>query len=104
VRKISQEQGFVVHEAHSTWLGLWLDVGYVGLGAWTLLFVSVWLRAVVALYRRASAYFILPFLTIYSLHTFTEASALTPNDLVWLMFCATAVKLALPEHAAQNPG
>ncbi|HEX4181592.1 MAG TPA: O-antigen ligase [Caulobacteraceae bacterium] len=101
VRKISQEQGFIVHEAHNTWLGLWLDLGYLGLAAWALLFVGVWARAMVALYRRPAAYFILPFLTVFSLHTFTEAAALSPNDLIWLMFAATAVKLALPEGASR---
>jgi hypothetical protein len=60
----------------------------------------VWLRAVAALYHRPSAYFALPFLAVYTLHTLTEASALSPNDLAWLMFCAVAVKLAQPEHAA----
>jgi exopolysaccharide production protein ExoQ len=100
VQKISREQGFIIHEAHSTWLGLWLDLGYFGLAAWGALFFGVWVRAIVALYRRPAAYFALPFLAVYSLHTFTEASALSPNDLVWLMFAATAVKLALPEGAA----
>jgi O-antigen ligase len=100
VQRISKEQGFVVHEAHNTWLGLWLDLGYLGLVAWTLLIIGVWLRAVAALYHRPSAYFALPFLAVYTLHTLTEASALSPNDLAWLMFCAVAVKLAQPEHAA----
>jgi len=100
LQKISNEQGFVIHEAHNSWLGVWLELGYIGLAAWALLFVGVWVRAVAALYRRPSAYFILPFLTVFSLHTFTESAVLSPNDLIWLMFAATAVKLALPERAA----
>jgi exopolysaccharide production protein ExoQ len=100
---ISKEQGFVIHEAHNTWLGLWLELGYLGLGAFALLFVAVWVRAIVALYLRPSAYFVLPFLTVFSLHTFTESAALSPNDLIWLMFAATAVKLALPNGHAAKP-
>ncbi len=94
---ISKEQGFTIHEAHNTWLGVWLELGYVGLAIWTLLFGGVWVRAIVALYRRPSAYFVLPFLTVFSLHTFTESVALVQNDLIWLMFTAVATKLALPE-------
>jgi O-antigen ligase len=91
---ISKQQGFVIHEAHNTWLGLWLELGYLGLAAWTALFGAVWIRAIAALYARPSAYFALPFLVVYSLHAFTESVALQPNDLVWLMFMAVAVKLA----------
>ena len=91
---ISKEQGFVVHEAHNTWLGLWLELGLLGLIAWTLLFVGVWVRALVALYSRQAAYFALPFLVVFSLHTFTESAALAQNDVIWLLFSATVVKLA----------
>lgn len=100
---ISRDQGFVVHEAHNTWLGLQLELGYLGLGAWTLLFVGVWARAILGLYFRPSAYFALPFLAVFSLHTFTESVALMQNDLIWLMFAATAVKLAIPEPLSDRP-
>jgi exopolysaccharide production protein ExoQ len=101
---ISKEQGFVVHEAHNTWLGLWLELGYVGLAAWTLTFVAVWVRAVVALYSRQAAFFALPFLVVFSLHTFTESAALAQNDLVWMLFAATVVKLASRDAPAERDG
>jgi exopolysaccharide production protein ExoQ len=97
---ISKEQGFVIHEAHNTWLGLWLELGLLGLIAWTLLFVGVWTRALLALYSRQAAYFALPFLVVFSLHTFTESAALAQNDLIWLLFSATVVKLAQRDPAA----
>jgi len=97
LQRISKEQGFVIHEAHNTWLGLWLELGYVGLVVWTLLFAAVWIRALLTFYFKPSAYFVLPFLAVFSLHTFTESAALSQNDLIWLMFAAIAVKLALPE-------
>jgi exopolysaccharide production protein ExoQ len=99
---ISMEQGFVTNEAHNTWLGVWLELGYVGLGAWCLLFAAVWLRALRTLYLPAAAYFPLPFLAVFSLHAVTESSALIQNDLIWLMFTATAIKLAAPTHPARE--
>jgi exopolysaccharide production protein ExoQ len=97
---ISKEQGFVIHEAHNTWLGLWLELGYVGLAAWIVLFLAVWVRAIVALYTRQAAYFALPFLVVFSLHTFTESAALAQNDLVWMLFAATVTKLAARDPPA----
>jgi exopolysaccharide production protein ExoQ len=94
--QISLQQGFATNEAHNTWLGIWLELGYVGLVAWTLLFAGVWLRALRTLYVPAASYFPLPFLVVFSLHSVTESIALSQNDLIWLMFTATAVKLAMP--------
>ncbi|HLK25107.1 MAG TPA: O-antigen ligase [Caulobacteraceae bacterium] len=91
---ISFEQGFIVNEAHNTWLGVWLELGYLGLAAWSLLFAGVWLRALRTLYLPGGSYFPLPFLALFSVHAVTESSALVQNDLIWLMFTATAVKLA----------
>jgi exopolysaccharide production protein ExoQ len=95
---ISLQQGFVTNEAHNTWLGIWLELGYVGLGAWALLFLGVWLRTLRTLYVAGAPYFPLPFLAVFSLQGITETTALAQNDLVWLMFTAVAVKLALPSN------
>jgi exopolysaccharide production protein ExoQ len=100
VQQISLEQGFVIHEAHNSWLGVWLELGYLGLAAWTILFVAVWVRAIAALYTRPAAYFALPFLVVFSLHAYTESSVLEANELVWLIFAAVAAKLALPDQPA----
>ena len=40
--------------------------------------------------------FALPFLAVFSLHSLTESIALSQNDLIWMMFSATAVKLSAP--------
>ncbi len=93
---ISLQQGFYADEAHDTWLGVWLELGYVGLAAWALLFTSVWLRALRTLYLPAASYLPLPFLAVFSLNGITESTALVQNDLTWLMFTAIAVKLAMP--------
>ena len=90
---ISKDQGFVIHEAHNSWLGVWLELGYIGLIAWALLFAGVWGKTCMDIFRRPSAYFTLPFLTVFSLHTLTETVVLVQNDWTWLMFAAVAVKL-----------
>jgi exopolysaccharide production protein ExoQ len=97
--EISKEQGFTVHEAHNTWLAVWLELGYIGLAGWVLLFVSVWVRAIGTLFVGAGAYFALPVLAVFSLHSVTESVALGQNDLTWLVFSALAVKLATGERA-----
>ncbi len=103
--QISKDQGFVIHEAHNSWLGVWLELGYIGLASWGLLFAGVWLRTALAIYRAPWAYFALPFLAVFTLHTFTETVVLVQNDWVWLMFAALAAKLAIsarPQAAASD--
>jgi exopolysaccharide production protein ExoQ len=99
---ISLQQGFYADEAHDTWLGVWLELGYVGLAAWALLFASVWVRALRTLYVPAASYFPLPFLAVFSLNGITESTALVQNDLTWLMFTAIAVKLAMPPSSRED--
>jgi exopolysaccharide production protein ExoQ len=92
--EMSKEQGFIIHEAHNAWLAVWLELGYIGLVGWAVLFVSVWARAIGGVFVGAGAYFALPVLAVFSLHSVTEAVALGQNDLTWLVFSALAVKLA----------
>ncbi len=99
--QISKEQGFTIHEAHNTWLQLWLELGYLGLGAWALLFLDIWARTLHAMFKRPVAYFALPFFAVFSLHTLTESVALMQNDLMWVILSAVAVKLSLPEAEAK---
>jgi exopolysaccharide production protein ExoQ len=94
---ISREQGFVVNEAHDSWLAVWLELGYAGLAGAALMLAHVWARTVIGAFRRRSAYFFAPFVAIFSLHTITESTFLDQNDLIWVMFVATAMKLAMPE-------
>ncbi|MEJ0064147.1 MAG: O-antigen ligase [Caulobacteraceae bacterium] len=96
--EISKEQGFTIHEAHNAWLAVWLELGYIGLAAWALLFISVWARAIGGLFAGAGAYFALPVLAVFSLHSLTESVALGQNDLTWLVFSALAVKFAVGER------
>ncbi|MBV9993823.1 MAG: O-antigen ligase family protein [Caulobacteraceae bacterium] len=94
---ISREQGFAVSEAHNSWLAVWIELGYLGLGAAAVTLADAWVRTLAGVFKRPSSYFTLPFLAIFSLHTVTESAILVQNDLVWLMFAAVALKLASPE-------
>jgi exopolysaccharide production protein ExoQ len=96
---ISHDQGFKIFSAHNTLLGVWLELGYIGVAAWLMLLVGAWLKGLLRL-ATAPAYFFLPFLVIFTLHSLTEADALIQNDLGWVIFSMTVTKLALPWRSA----
>jgi O-antigen ligase len=96
--QITRDQGFEIHEAHNAWLGVWLELGYIGLAAWGLLLAGMWLRTLRAMYAQPAAYFAMPFLALFTLHSFTESVVLAPNDMAWLILSATALKLAWPDR------
>ena len=93
---ISKEQGFTIHEAHNSWLGVWLELGYLGLVPLAVLFLELWSRTVVSIYGQMRAYLALPFLAVFTLHTMTETEILVQNDWLWVMFTAIAIKLCAP--------
>jgi O-antigen ligase len=100
---ISKEQGFVIHEAHNGWLGVWLEMGYIGLCLVAATVIEVWARTILGIFRRPSAYFTLPFLVIFSLHSITEAALLAQNDFIWLIFSAAALRVGSPEDESPLP-
>jgi O-antigen ligase len=97
---ISKEQGFTIHEAHNSWLGVWLELGYLGLTTAIVLFLELWGRTVFAVYGQMRAYLALPFMAVFTLHTMTETEILVQNDWLWVMFTAIAIKLAAPTETA----
>lgn len=92
---ISNDQGFKIFSAHNTVLGVWLEPGLIGVTAWLMLLVGAWLKGLSRL-ATAPAYFFLPFLAIFTLHSLTESDALIQNDLGWVIFSMTVTKLAMP--------
>jgi O-antigen ligase len=93
---ITKQAGFTAHEAHNSWLELWLSLGYWGVGLFALYLIEIWIRAILALYRNPGAYLALPILTIFTVTTLDETVVLNYNDLVWVLFVALAVRLACP--------
>lgn len=95
---ISKEQGFTIHEAHNSWLGLWLELGYFGVAVAALLFIELWGRTLIAIYGQMRAYLALSFLAVFTLHTMTETEIMVQNDWLWMMFTAIAVKMTSPSE------
>jgi O-antigen ligase len=98
---ISKDQGFTIFSAHNTVLGVWIELGYFGVAAWLMLLGGSWLKGLSRI-ATAPAFFFLPFLTVFTLHSLTEADALIQNDLGWVIFSMTATKLALPWRPEQG--
>jgi len=93
---------FRPYHSHESWLNIWLDLGYVGLGLWAAYYVETWSRAILAAYRNPGAYFALPILVVYSLVALTETIALVYNDFVWVLFVLIAVRLALGARSVEQ--
>ncbi|HVY35468.1 MAG TPA: O-antigen ligase, partial [Caulobacteraceae bacterium] len=68
---ITKIAGFRAAHAHNSWLEQWLDLGLVGLCAWSLYFAQTLVLAVVAVYRVKGAYLALPFILVFGLVTLT---------------------------------
>jgi O-antigen ligase len=94
--------GFILPEAHNSWLQIALDLGYVGAALWTAVFLGSWLRTLAFLYTRPASLFIFPFLIVFTLHALTEAGALLQNDIVWILFTLITVRLG-DEHRLLTP-
>ena len=91
---ISKQQGFTVHEAHNAWLQITLDLGFVGIGIWSLAYLCLWLQIALRPYRNGNL-LALPFLLLFSLTSITEASFLSQNNWLWMLFVIVAVKAGL---------
>jgi O-antigen ligase len=93
---IIHDAKFRPNHSHNGWLETWLGLGYVGLAAWAVLFIQTVILAVVAIYRSRGAYLAVPFVVVYGLVSLTESVTFVYNDLIWAVFVAVSVRLALP--------
>jgi O-antigen ligase len=100
---ITKQAGFRAHHAHNSWLEQWLGIGLIGLSIWAVYFLTIWVRAIIALYRSPSAYLVLPFLLVYTMTSLTESIVMVYNDMRWVILTALAVKLAIPEPLPKRP-
>ncbi len=97
---IISDAKFRPHHAHNGWLETWLGLGYVGLWLWAAVFGQTLALAIAAIYRSRAAYLALPALVVYGLISLTESVTFVYNDLVWVIFTALSVRLALPVKGA----
>jgi O-antigen ligase len=93
---IVKEATFRPREAHDAWLGIWIEVGALGLGLWMLAFLAIWRRALARILDPQSAFVAAPLLTFLTLAGFTENTPVQYNDLVWVLFSALAFRLGQP--------
>ncbi len=100
---IVKQAGFRPYHAHNSWLEQWLGTGLVGLGAWTLYYLSTFGRAFYAVFTSKGALLALPFVVFYTVVTLTESVAVTYNDLRWTIFVALSIRLALPDREPLEP-
>ncbi len=98
---IAKQAKFKPHHSHNGWLEIWLGLGYVGLTAWTALFVQTLAAAAVSVYRSRGAYLAFPILVVYGLVSLTESVTFVYNDLIWVLFATLSVRLMLPERAPE---
>jgi O-antigen ligase len=95
---VTKHLQFTPSHAHNSWLEQWLGLGYVGLAAWTMLYVSVMTKAVWSVFNSRGALLAFPFLIVYSLMSLTESVTLQYNDIHWVLFVAYAVRLSIPSE------
>jgi hypothetical protein len=69
--------------------------------AFALFYAQMTLLALVSIFRNPGAYLAVPLLLVYTLMTLTESIAVSYNDLRWVLIVIVAVKLALPDRAAE---
>lgn len=90
---IAHDAGFAAGHAHNGWLEVWLGLGYVGLGLWTLSYLRTSVRVIGSAYRSMAGYLALPFFLIFSVMTVTEVSILDYQDVTWVIYVMIAAAL-----------
>ncbi|MDR3512798.1 MAG: O-antigen ligase [Caulobacteraceae bacterium] len=95
---VVKQAGFKPQHAHNSWLEQWLGLGIVGLGAWTLFYVSTLAKTIWAVFTNRGALLVFPFLVVYSMTTLTESVALVYNDMRWVLLVAYAIRLSIPSR------
>lgn len=82
-----------VPTAHNGWLEVSLAIGLPGAVVMAVLLLNALRRALSRLYRGLETYWALPFLAMMALVSISESNLLVQNDLGWVLFVMTAIKL-----------
>lgn len=94
------ETSWPVPTAHNGWIETALATGLVGVSIAAIAYAGALTSAVMRLFRGNETYWALPFLVMWGLISFSESNLAEQNSLMWVMFTATAAKLAQPREAA----
>ena len=96
---VRQETSWPVPTAHNGWIETALATGLIGVGVAAIAYAGALGSAVLRLFRGNETYWALPFLVMWGLISFSESNLAEQNSLMWVMFTATAAKLAQPREA-----
>lgn len=94
------ETNWPVPTAHNGWIETALATGLAGVGLAAIAYTGALGSAAMRLFRGNETYWALPFLVMWGLISFSESNLAEQNSLMWVMFTATAAKLAQPREAA----
>jgi exopolysaccharide production protein ExoQ len=92
---VRQETVWEVPTAHNGWIETALAIGLPGVGLMALVYVQALFRAISRLFRGDEAYWALGYLAMIGLVSISESNLLLQNSLGWVLFVATASKLAV---------
>ncbi|WP_394694463.1 O-antigen ligase family protein [Hyphobacterium sp.] len=95
---VRQRTQWPVPTAHNGWLEIALSIGLPGVVLMALsLFISIG-RAAGRLFRGPEVFWALIFLILVALISISESNLLQRNAITWVLFVATAARLALPRR------
>lgn len=95
---VRQQTQWPVPTAHNGWLEIALAIGLPGVAMMALSYLLTLFRAITRLFRGRETYWALVFVVMLGVISFSESNLLQRNGLTWVLFVATAAKLAMPRR------
>ncbi|HAQ35082.1 MAG TPA: O-antigen polymerase, partial [Alphaproteobacteria bacterium] len=94
---VRQATAWPVPTAHNGYLEVALGIGLPGLVLLMLVYLGTVGRAVGRLFRGREVYFLLTFFAVVTTVSISESNLLNRNSLMWVLFVASAAKLAVKD-------
>ena len=83
-----------VPTAHNGWIEVALSIGIPGAILMAVIFLQSVVRAFGRLFQGAEAYWVLPYIALIAVVSVSESNLMQQNSMGWVLFVATAAKLA----------
>ncbi len=93
---VRQRTQWPVPTAHNGWLELALSVGLPGVALMAVSLLASIFRAFTRLFKGPEVYWALVFLVLVALISISESNLVQRNAITWVLFVATAARLAMP--------
>lgn len=94
---VRQATAWPVPTAHNGYLEVALGIGLPGLVLLMMVYLGTVGRAVGRLFRGREVYFLLTFFAVVTTVSISESNLLNRNSLMWVLFVASAAKLAVKD-------